>query len=143
MKKIVFITLIALCFIITFCNNAFAQQKIFTINKIKFITIKHAEKTMFNRKDKFVNIYYYQKEKRIFLCKFYTYQYGADCNNEFSDIGTIKIKNQNLILKTHFKQKRNDPIPEWEKTIYKVLKNGKVLLLYNKIFQNGKWNERL
>ena len=139
MKKTVFITIITLCLNVTFCNIVLAQHKTFYINKIKIITIKNSEKTVFNRKEKFVNIYYYKKSKRKFLCKFYTYQYGADCSNVFSDIGTIEIKNDNLILKTHFKQKRKDPIPDWEKIVYKVYKNGNVLLLYNKTFQNGKW----
>lgn len=139
MKKKI-ITFIAISFVVLFGNIVFAQQKTFRVNNVKFISIKNTEKTEYNLKDKFVNIYYYQKGKRKFLCKFYTYQYGADCNNEFSDIGTIEIKKDNLILKTHFKQKRHDPIPEWEKTIYKVYKNGKVLLVYNKTFQNGKWN---
>jgi hypothetical protein len=127
-------------FILIFCKSISAQQKSFVINNVKFITVPKKEKSEYNRTDKFVNIYYWQKGKRKFLCKFYTYQYGADCNNEFSDIGTIEIKNDSLILKTHFKQKRQDPIPDWEKTVYKVYKNGKVLLVYNKTFQNGAWN---
>jgi hypothetical protein len=128
--------------ILLLCNNIFAQQKTFNINNVKFFTIKKNEKTEYDCNDKFVNIYYSLKGKKQFLCKYYTYRYGADCNNVFTDIGTIEIKNDRLILKTHFKQKGklHDPIPDWEKRIYKVYKNGKVLLVYNKTFQNGKWN---
>lgn len=68
------------------------------------------------------------------------YQYGVDCNNVFKDIGTIEIKKDSLILKTHFTQKGHDPIPEWEKKIYSVNRNGEVVLVYNNTFQNGKWD---
>ena len=60
------------------------------------------------------------KGKKKFLVKHYTYQYGLDCNNVFKDIGTIDIKKDSLILKTHYTQTGHDPIPEWEKKIYTV-----------------------
>ena len=126
-----------ICFITT--TNIFAQQKSFIINGTSFITTKHSEKNEYNSKDYYFNIYKIRNGKKLFVAKHYIYQYGVDCNNVFKDIGTIEIKKDSLILKTHYIQKRHDPIPEWEKKIYKVNQNGEVVLIYESTFQNGVW----
>lgn len=132
--------LIGFLFILCFSKISFAQQKTFIINGISFITTRHAEKNDYNSKDYYINIYNIVKGKKIFLFKHYTYQYGGDCNNIFKDIGTVEIKKDSLILKTHFTQKGHDPIPEWENKIYLVKRNGKIVFLSNNTFTNGVWN---
>lgn len=131
---------ILLLFMLYFASTSFAQQKSFIINGTAFITTKHSEKNEYNSKDYYINIYKMVKGKKKFLVKHYTYQYGVDCNNVFKDIGTIDIKKDSLILKTHYTQTGHDPIPEWEKKIYTVKQTGEVVLVYNNTFQNGKWS---
>jgi hypothetical protein len=132
--------LIQLLLIICFATTSVAQQKSFIINGTSFITTKHSEKNSYDSKDYYLNIYKIVKGKKIFLVKHYTYQYAVDCNNVFKDIGTVEIKKDSLILTTHYTQKGHDSIPEWEKKIYKVNQNAKVVLLYTNTFQNGKWS---
>jgi hypothetical protein len=131
---------ILLLLMFCFTSMAFAQQKSFIINGTSFITTKHSEKNEYNSKDYYLNIYKIVKGKKIFLYKHYTYQYAVDCNNMFKDIGTIEVKKDSLILKTHYTQKGHDPIPDWEKKIYKVTLDGKLDLLCTTTFQNGKWS---
>jgi hypothetical protein len=131
---------ILLLLMFCFTSMAFAQQKSFIINGTSFITTKHSEKNEYDSKDYYLNIYKIVKGKKTFLFKHYTYQYAVDCNNVFKDIGTIEIKKDSLILKTHFTQKGHDPIPDWEKKIYKVNRNAELVLVYTNSFQNGKWD---
>ncbi len=130
---------IYLFFTLCFAINSLAQQKAFTINSTSFITTKHSEKNEYNSKDHYLNIYKIVQGKKIFIAKHYTYQYAVDCNNVFKDIGTIEIKKDSLILKTHYTQKGHDPIPEWEKKIYKVNRNNNVVFVCSSTFQNGIW----
>jgi hypothetical protein len=134
MKSIFFLLMCCVAII------SFAQTKKFEINAVQFLSTKQMEKNEYGSKDYYINIYKIVKGKKIFLVKHYTYQYGVVCNNVFKDIGTIEIKKDSLILKTHFTQKGHDPIPEWEKKIYSVKRNGEVVLVYNGTLQNGKWN---
>jgi hypothetical protein len=134
MKFIFF--LFMLCFVIP----SFAQRKTFEINGVQFISTKQSEKNEYGSTDYYLNIYKIVHGKKIFVAKHYTYQYAVDCNNVFKDIGTIEIKKDSLVLKTHFTQKGYDPIPEWENKIYCVNRNGKVVLVYNTTLQNGEWN---
>ena len=132
---------IVLVFLVCFAAPSFGQQKSFTINGILFITTKHSEKNDYQSKDYYINIIKIIKGKKIFFAKHYTHQYAVDCNNEFKNIGTVEIKKDSLILKTHYTQKGHDPIPEWEQKIYKVNRNGEIVLLSNNSFQNGKWSK--
>ncbi len=126
-----------------FTTRVFVRQKIFsqsnsnkkdtlTINGVKFQTFKKVIRNEYDSKDTVLEIYQLKNGKPILVVKHYLYRKGADAENEFEDIGTIQIKNDSFILKTHYLQKGNDPIPEWRKQIYTVTSSGQVLLLFDK-----------
>lgn len=119
--------------------SAIAQRDTIVIGKNKFITIRSAEKTEYNRKDTLLKLYRIDNGKREYLLTHYIYQYGADCNNVFKDYGSLKVSGDSIILYTHCTQKGFDPIPQATKQIYKVNDAGKLSLVYDKEKRNGKW----
>lgn len=89
--------------------------------------------------DTLIKMYRIEKGKLKYLLKHYLYSYDGDCNNLFTDIGTVEVHHDSIIFKTHTIQKRHDPIAEWVKQIYKVRSDGKLILVYNKEYRNEKW----
>jgi hypothetical protein len=126
-----------------FIQRGFAQRDTIFIHGVQFITLRQAEKTEYDIKDTLLKFYRLENGNVKYLFSHYLCRYGADCNNEFRDIGTIQVRHDSIILKTHYLQKRNDPIPEWRRRIYKVDNEGKLLLLYDKYRQKDskKWTE--
>lgn len=121
---------------------SFAQTDTIVINGFKFLTVIKTEKNEFNVKDTLIKLYRIENGKAKYLLKHYTYRFGADCNNEFTDIGTYKIQNDSIVFLTEFLQKTGmDPIPDRQKQIYKVGEGGKLTLLYNKQHNrfSGEW----
>jgi hypothetical protein len=127
--------------LILFGHTVCGQRDTILINGMKFLTIKQTVKSEYNKKDTLLKFYGLQNGARQFLFEHYLYRYGADAENEFKDIGTIQISNDSIILKTHYFQKGNDPIPEWRKRIYKVTSAGKLSLVFDKCRQKNskKW----
>lgn len=137
MKKILilFFLLLLGCF-------SLAQTDTLVINGIKFVTIIKTEKNEFNMKDTLMKLYRIEDGKAKYLLTHYVYRFGADCNNEFTDIGTYQIKNDSIIFLTEFRQKTGmDPIPDFRKQIYEVGAGGKLTLIYDKEQERhlGKW----
>ena len=141
MIKIKATLLLILTFVLS--TPLFAQTDTITINNQKFITIKQPEKNEFGKTDTVLKFYRIQNGKAKYLLKHYLYRYGADCNNEFTDIGVYKIQNDSLIFTTEYLQKTgNDPIPERRIQIYKVDAAGKMLKVSDKEFQrSGEWTD--
>ncbi len=123
-----------------FKEKIFAQKRMFDINGNTFLSITKTVVNDLETKDTLLIFYRIKQGKKQYLFTHYLYRLGVDCNNEFKDIGTIKITNDSIILKTVYTQKAHDPIPEMEKKIYKVKRDGSVLLVFNKTFSNGKWS---
>ena len=126
-----------------FIQSSFGQRDTIFINGMKFLTTRQTIKTEYDKKDTLLKLFALEKGKREFLFKHYLYRYGADAENEYKDIGTIQIQNDSIILKTHYFQKRSDPIPEWRMRIYKVRASGKLLLIFDKCkYKNSnKWTK--
>lgn len=127
-----------------FTTYSFAQTDTILVNGFKFVTVVKIEKNEFRDKGRDTLIKFYRMEygKAKYLLTHYLYRFGADCNNEFTDIGTYKIQNDSIIFLTEFSQKTGmDPIPDRQKQIYKVGEGGKLLLIYNKQQDrfSGKW----
>lgn len=136
--------ILILSFLLLFDSFSFAQTDTITVNGFKFVTVVKTEKNEFveKRRDTLIKLYRVENGKAKYLLTHYTYRFGADCNNEFTDIGTYKIQNDSIIFLTEFSQKTGmDPIPDRQKQIYKVGEGGKLLLIYNKQQDrfSGKW----
>lgn len=109
------------------------QTDTITIGGFKFMTVKKTELNEYNRKDTLIKMYRIENGKAKYLLKHYIYKYSADCNNQFTDVGTYKIQNDSIIFLTDFLQKTGiDPIPDRRKQIFKIGEGGKLTLLYDK-----------
>jgi len=128
-----------------FVQITFGQKDTIFINGSKFIAKKQTIKTEYDRRDTLLKLYRVDSGKAKYVLRHYLYKYGADAENEFEDIGTIQIRGDSLILKTHYLQKGRlrDPIPEWRKRIYRVTSSGELLLLYDKSknWNSNKWTK--
>lgn len=133
----------SLFLLLFFLQQAFAQRDTILINGIKFFTTKQVIKTEYEKKDTLLKLYRLDNGRAKYLLQHYLYRYGLDAENEFKDIGSMEIHSDSIILKTHYFQKRSDPIPEWRKQIYRVTASGKLLLLYNRCKQrnSSKWQK--
>lgn len=136
--------ILILSFLLLFGFSSFAQKDTLVINGFKFVTVIKTEKNEFDEKgrDTLMKFFRIENGKAKYLLTHYLYRFGADCNNEFTDIGTYKIQNDSIVFLTEFSQKTGmDPIPERQKQIYKVGAGGKLTLIYNKQQESysGKW----
>lgn len=134
--------IISVLFVLLFFINGSAQKDTLVINGFKFVTVIKTEKNEFNVKDTLLKLYRVEDGKAKYLLTHYLYRFGADCNNEFTDIGTYEIQNDSIIFLTAFLQKTGiDPIPDFRKQIYKVGAGGKLALVYDKEQERylGKW----
>ncbi|MBN8837072.1 MAG: hypothetical protein J0I09_07425 [Sphingobacteriia bacterium] len=117
-----------------FGQFAFGQNDTVVINNTTFITTRKTRENSVGTKDTLILLYRLENGKRKYLLTHYLYAKDADCNNVFTDIGTMTVRNDSLIFMKHYLQtkKNRDPIPEWRKQIYKVTSTGKLMLLYDK-----------
>ncbi|MBL7912351.1 MAG: hypothetical protein JNJ41_14920 [Bacteroidia bacterium] len=133
--KILFLLVI----LISYSTNNFAQNDTLVVNSNTYLMLKQTIKNDFGSKDTVVRMYRIENNVRKFLLTHYSYRYETDCNNEFKDIGTIKFKGSFAIFETKFLQKGSDPIPKKQKQVYKFQENGKLTLLSDQVYFNGKW----
>lgn len=136
--------ILILSFLLLFITPSFAQTDTILVNGFKFVTVVKTEKNEFRDKgrDTLIKLYRMKYGKAKYLLTHYLYRFGADCNNEFTDIGTYKIQNDSIVFLTEFLQKTGmDPIPDRQKQIYKVGTGGKLTLIYNKQQErySGEW----
>lgn len=116
-------------------KNAFSQADTFVVNNIKFISIKSTKTSAFGAKDTLLRLYRLEDGRRKYLLTHNLFFKDADCDNIFTDIGTLAINKDSIIFLTHYlqsKKKLPDPIPEWRKQIYKVSETGRLTLIYDK-----------
>ena len=126
-----------------FCStNLLAQTDTLTINGAKFLRVIKIEKSEYNTKDTLLLFYRIENKTKKCLLKHYLYRKGYDCNNDFTDIGTMQVKSDSIVFETKHKQKGNDPIPTKSKQIYRVDALGKLKLIYDKELMGGKWEAR-
>lgn len=126
--------------------NAGAKTDTLRINGATFVTEIKPAWSEYNRMDTVMRLYRIENGKAKYLLKHFTYQWSADCNNEFIDHGKLEIKNDSLIFHTEYTQKTGmDPIPERRKQIYKVMPDGKIFLIYDRELQRGgeEWIDRM
>ncbi|MCW3083347.1 MAG: hypothetical protein JWP12_713 [Bacteroidetes bacterium] len=138
--------LISFFFIIFIFNTVVsAQTDTIRINGIKFITVKQTVKNIDfdDKKDTVLKFYRMENGKAKYLLSHYLHAYSADCNNEFTDIGSYKIQNDSLIFITKYLQKTGlDPIPVMRKQIYKADAKGRLSNIYDWEQQrSGEWVE--
>lgn len=129
----IIITLIIFCIL---HKAAFSQADTIVVNNIKFISIESTKPSAIKGiKDTLLKLYRIEDGKRKYLLTHNLSFKDADCNNIFTDVGTITIAKDSIIFLTHYlqsKKKNPDPIPEWRKQIYKVSETGKLTLVYDK-----------
>lgn len=126
-----------LLFFICIAKFALSQTDTLTINGAKFLRVIKTEKSEYNTKDTVLLFYRIDNKTKKYLLKHYLYRKGYDCNNDFTDIGTMKVKSDSIIFETIHKQKGHDPIPTKSKQIYRVDAFGKLKLIYNKELMGG------
>jgi hypothetical protein len=140
MKK--YITIILFTF---FYLNTQAQQKSFVIKNYTFATKEKMVKNEWKTKDKIEEIYLVKKGIKTNVLEYYKYKdEGGDCNNLFWEKGSMQVKHDSIIILTHYFQKTNlDPLPEWNKKIYKINEKGKFTLIFDKVkyYYKTKWVE--
>lgn len=134
MKRYAFIVLICVCGL-----RLSAQQDTLRINENSYLSVKQTVKNEFEGRDTLVKFYRLEHGKKIYILTHYLYRYGEDCNNTFKDVGTISYRADSIIFETNYLQKGHDPIPEKQTQIYRVKTNGKLVLLSDRIYWNGKW----
>lgn len=123
-----------------------AQTDTLRINGNTFVTKIKPVWSEYNRMDTVLQLYRIENGKTKYLLSHFIYQWSADCNNEFTDHGTLQVKNDSLIFETEYMQKTgHDPIPERRKQIYKVMPYGKVKLVFDRELQcDGEtWVDRM
>lgn len=125
--------------VISSSTNNFAQNDTLVVNSNTYLMLTQIIKNDFGSKDTVVRVYRIENDVRKFLLTHYLYRYETDCNNEFKDIGTIEFKDSFAIFETKFLQKGSDLIPKKQKQVYKFQENGKLTLLSDQVYINGKW----
>jgi hypothetical protein len=117
-----------------FTCNTYGQKKSFSINGHQFVIASKKVKNEWGSFDHIRTLYRTEGSTKKYLLKYYHFQdEGGDCNNLFWNRGSYQIRNDSIIFITHYFQKTGaDPIPEWRKQIYRVNKNGDLLVLYDK-----------
>lgn len=130
---------ILVLFFISVVNFASSQTDTLVINGTKFLRVIKTEKNDYHKRDTILFLYRLEKQSKKYLLKHYLYSWSADCNNEFTDVGTMHVNNDSITFITIHKQKGNDPIPNKTKQIYRVDVFGKLKLIYNKQLMGGKW----
>lgn len=118
-----------------------SQADTLVINGTKFLRVIKTEKSEYHKRDTILFLYRLEKQSKKYLLKNYFYSWSADCNNEFTDVGTMQVINDSIIFITIHKQKGHDPIPKETKRIYKVDTSGRLKLIYNKQLVGGKWEK--
>ena len=124
-----------LVFLLLLCKErSFAQADTIFIKGIKFVTVKQPLKTEYRFRDTVLKIYRIKEGKRVFVLSYYLFRYGADCNNEFRDIGSVEVKDDLLLLKTKYQQKTGlDPLPKSSLKIYRMKEDGRLILISDQI----------
>ncbi len=97
------------------------------------------QKNEWGSKDTLVKMYRLENGVKKYLLTHYLYRYASDCNNTFTDIGTIEYFKDRIIFKTQYLQKGSDPIPEAQQQIYNIDDRGRLLLVSDKLYMKGKW----
>lgn len=122
-----------------------AQQRVDTllVNNTTFIAITKTVKCEYSKTalDTVLYLYRLENNHNTYLLKHDMYRYSGDCNNEYTDVGTYRIKGDSLIFFTRYYQKGSDPIPMASEQIYVVNNLGKLILKANREKDmNGKWH---
>jgi WD40 repeat protein len=133
----IIVTIIILCFL---QKTAFSHVDTLVINNIKFISIKSTATSAVGSKDTLLKLYRLEGGKKKYLLTHNLFFKDADCDNVFTDVGSISVNKDSIIFLTHYlqsKKKRPDPIPEWRKQIYRVSGTGKLSLIYDKSKKKG------
>jgi hypothetical protein len=131
--------LLSVLFFLCLVKFASSQTDTLTINGVKFLRLVKIEKSEYDTKDTVLFLYRLENQTKKYLLKHYLYRKGYDCNNDFTDIGTMQVKSDSIVFETNYKQKGNDPIPTKSKQIYRVDALGKLKLIYDKELIGGKW----
>lgn len=134
-------------FIILFIALGFASQAAVSpdtivVNGTKFITVIEAARSAdYGTTDTIMKLYRIHDGKREYLLRHFIYRYGADCNNEFTDKGTMQVHHDSILFITEYLQKTGlDPIPTMRRQVYKVSTEGRVTEIYDKVREpGGKW----
>ncbi len=114
-----------------FCSS---QTDTLKIRNSIFLSIKTTVKNEFGSKDTLLKFYRLEAGEKVYLLTHYLYKFEADCNNEFTDLGTYEIRNDSLIFNTSHEQKTGiDPIPVQSRQIYIVQKSGKLKKVFDKV----------
>ena len=132
---------ILVLFFISVVNFASSQTDTLVINGTKFLRVIKTEKNQYHKRDTILLLYRLENQSKKYLLKHYLYSWSADCNNEFTDVGTMHVNNDSITFITIHKQKGNDPIPKKTKQIYRVDTSGKLKLIFNKQLVGKKWEK--
>jgi len=132
---------ILVLFFIGIVKFASSQTDTLVINGTKFLRVIKTEKNEYHKRDTILLLYRLENQSKKYLLKHYLYSWSADCNNEFTDVGTMRVNNDSITFITFHKQKGNDPIPNKTKQIYKVDTSGKLKLIFNKQLVGKKWEK--
>jgi hypothetical protein len=108
-------------------------------NGYSYSIVTQTQSNEWGSKDTLVKMYRLENGVKKYLLTHYLYRYSADCNNTFTDIGTIEYFKDRVIFDTQYIQKGSDPIPEAQKQIYNIDNRGRLLLVSDKVYMNGKW----
>ncbi len=135
-----------LIILIFLSSHTYGQKKSFAINGHQFIFLSKKVKNEWGSFDKIRTLYRIYKNTKKNVLKYYEYQdEGGDCNNLFWNRGRYEIRNDSIIVITHYFQKTGaDPIPEWRKQIYRVNRKGDLVVLYDKYkyYQKTVWTNQ-
>ena len=132
---------ILVLFFIGIVKFASSQTDTLVINGTKFLRVIKTEISEYNKRDTILFLYRLENQSKKYLLKHYLYSWSADCNNEFTDVGTMHVNNDSITFITIHKQKGNDPIPKKTKQIYRVDTSGKLKLIFNKQLVGKKWEK--
>ena len=144
-KTITMKNIILLLFFMAVCFPAFAQQKTFSIQQHSFIIKNKKVKNEWETTDEARALCRIVNGRPEQVLTFYAYKdEGGDCNNLFWDREWLKVQGNDIVITTRHFQKRNDPIPEWERRIYTVRKDGKVVLTTHHYKMGGdkQWKDK-
>jgi hypothetical protein len=130
-----------------YCNLIYGQQKSLVINRHQFVIIPKKVKNEWGSFDHVRTLYRVEGKAKNYVLKYYHYKdEGKDCNNVYWNRSSYKIQRDSIIFITHYFQKTGlDPIPEWHKQIYRVKKNGILLLLFGKYkyYHKTEWTNNI
>lgn len=131
------------CLVLLLCLRMHAQQvDTVRVNGTTFVFKKATRKCELfdNLRDTVWKVYRLGDGQLHYLLEHTVRETSADCNNTFVDFGTYRVSGDTLFFHTEMTQKRSDPIPTSRDQAYLVKQDGKLVPLFDHLYD---WNGEL